>query len=361
MTRWRYRWSLCVVWGLWTVLPAGMALGTALPALEELVAEVKPSVVNISTTKRVQVRPWNPFEEFGFGFGPQDPFQDFFRHFYGLPREQKEQSLGSGFLFDRRGLILTNYHVIHGADEIDVRLSTGKQYRATLVGADPDTDLAVVKIETDDSLPVARLGNSDALRVGAWVIAIGNPFGLEQTVTAGIISAKGRVIGAGRYDDFIQTDASINPGNSGGPLFNVQGEVIGINTAIVAAGQGIGFAIPVNMAKTLLPQLLKSGRVTERGYLGIAVQPVTPEVARAFGLDRLLGALVTEVMPQSPAAAAGVRPGDLIVAMNAHVIEQAETLPRVISAIHPGERCRVDLLRGKERLTLTITIGRDRK
>jgi serine protease Do len=354
----RARSTACSV-ALVAMVSAGLpAHARDFPGFESLVERVKPAVVNISTTKQVVVRPWNPFGE--MGRGSHDPFQDFFRQFYGVPREQKRQSLGSGFLVDGLGHIVTNYHVIQGADEIDVRLSSGKKYRATLVGRDPETDLAVVKIKTTDRLPLAALGDSEGVRVGEWVLAIGNPFGLSQTVTAGIVSAKGRVIGAGRYDNFIQTDASINPGNSGGPLFNLQGEVIGINTAIVASGQGIGFAIPVNMVKQLLPELIRKGRVTNRGYLGVAVQEVTPALAKAFGLPEPIGAVITTVDPGSPAGRAGMRRGDVILTIGEEIVKIPRDIPRHVATIRPGTRVSVTVLRNQRRLTVAVTMGQQR-
>ena len=243
--------------------------------------------------------------------GPQGGFkdffgEDFFEKFFGdMPkREYKQRSLGSGFIIDREGYILTNNHVVERAQSIKVKLTDSKEYDATVIGKDPKTDIALIKINAKQDLPVATFGDSDKLEVGDWVVAIGNPFGLEHTVTQGIVSAKGRVIGAGPYDDFIQTDASINPGNSGGPLFNLKGEVVGINTAIVSGGQGIGFAIPINVVRDLLPQLKSKGKVV-RGWLGVVIQKVTPEIAKSFGLKETEGALVSDVAEQSPADKGG--------------------------------------------------------
>ena len=255
-----------------------------LPSLSGLVKETKPSVVNISTTTVVKGidlpgRFGNPFKDF---FGNDEFFDKFFGD--GPGREFKQKSLGSGVIIDKEGYILTNNHVVEKASSIKVKMSDGKEYDAKVIGKDAKTDIALIKVNAKNSLPVAALGDSDALEVGDWVLAIGNPYGLDHTVTAGIVSAKGRVIGQGPYDDFIQTDASINPGNSGGPLFNLRGEVIGINTAIISGGQGIGFAIPINMAKALLPQLKSSGKVV-RGWLGVVIQKVTPELAKSFGLN----------------------------------------------------------------------------
>src|SRR5271157_4915225 len=266
------------------------------PSLADLVDMVKPGVVNISATTTVKV-PGNPFNHF---FGPDDqgPFGDFFKRYWNdVPdRELKRRSLGSGFIIDKEGYIITNNHVVEKADEITVRVN-GKEYKARTVGRDSKTDLALIKLSVPvkDLQPLA-LGDSDKMRVGDWVIAIGNPFGLEETVTQGIISAKGRVIGAGPYDNFLQTDASINPGNSGGPLLNLSGEVVGINTAILASGQGIGFATPSNMASSVIPQLKEKGKVV-RGMIGVQVQNVTPELAKSFGLPEPKGALVAGSFP----------------------------------------------------------------
>ncbi|HEX2767994.1 MAG TPA: trypsin-like peptidase domain-containing protein, partial [Geobacteraceae bacterium] len=276
--------KLSVVVTALTILQSGGAVAkTVSPDFVELAKKLKPSVVNISTAKTVapQKRLQRPPNSFG-----QEPFEDFFNRFFdNIPQHSyKQRSLGSGFIISNEGFILTNNHVVAGADEIKIKLSDGREFKAVVKGTDEKLDLAVLKIEVKGTLPVADLGDSDAIQVGEWVMAIGNPFGLNQTVTAGIVSAMGRVIGSGPYDDYIQTDASINPGNSGGPLFNASGKVIGINTAIVAGGQGIGFAIPVNMAKSVLPQLEEKGKVT-RGWLGVAIQPVTPELAQSFGVE----------------------------------------------------------------------------
>jgi serine protease Do len=238
---------------------ASKTVAAGFPLLTDMVKHVKPAVVNISTTHVVRVRPMMSMRN------PRDPFDDFFGQYFGAPQEYSQNSLGSGVIINRDGTILTNNHVVQNADEILVRLSDGRKLQAKVVGSDPKTDVAVIKIVTAGDYPTAPLGNSERLEVGEWVLAVGNPFGLGQTVTAGIVSAKGRVIGAGPYDDFIQTDASINPGNSGGPLFNLNGEVVGINTAIIASGQGIGFAIPINMAKNSVNQLIRMAE--SRGYL----------------------------------------------------------------------------------------------
>lgn len=323
------------------------------PDFAELSAEIKPSVVNIRTSKTVQLRrPALP--------GPQnDLFNEFFERFFqGIPNApRKERSLGSGFIISEDGLILTNDHVVNGADDIKVRLADGRVFNGRVQGLDPKLDLALLKIDVgDEELPVAELGDSDSLRIGEWVVAIGNPFGLEQTVTVGIVSAKGRVIGAGPYDDFIQTDASINPGNSGGPLFNTEGQVIGINTAIVQGGQGIGFAIPVNAAKSIIPQLREKGKVS-RGWLGVTVQEISEDLAASFGLDEAEGALIAEVAPDSPAAEAGIRRGDIILSFNGQKIQAVSDLPRLVAAAGVGERAEMVIFRNGDEKTIRVKLG----
>lgn len=336
---------------LFAFVLAGFSAGPALaqpPDFVQLAAKLKPAVVNISTSQTIQQRvPSLPSP----GPGNNDMFNDFFERFFrGHPQgPQKKRALGSGFIISDDGYILTNDHVVEDADVIKVKLSDGREFDGELRGLDKKLDLALIKIDAGKNLPVAVLGDSDPLQVGEWVMAIGNPFGLEQTVTAGIVSAKGRVIGAGPYDDFIQTDASINPGNSGGPLFNMRGEVVGINTAIVAGGQGIGFAIPVNMAKQIIPQLRDDGRVT-RGYLGVTVQMMTPELADSFGLKETRGALVNEIIKDSPAEEAGLQRGDIILAFNGQEIKDINDLPRVVANTPVNEKVKVKIFRkGKER------------
>ncbi len=326
------------------------------PDFVELSKKLTPAVVNISTTKNVKPQQFNQPHANPFG---ADPFGDFFdRYFQGLPqRPQKQRGQGSGFVISDEGYILTNNHVVSGADEIKVKLSDGREFRGELKGADEKLDLALIKITSKNHLPLANLGDSDAIEVGEWVLAIGNPFGLSQTVTAGIVSAKGRVIGSGPYDDFIQTDASINPGNSGGPLFNAKGEVIGINTAIVAGGQGIGFAIPINMAKTVITQLRETGKVT-RGWLGVAVQPVTPDLASSFGMKNDQGALVSEVMKDSPAEKAGFQAGDIILEFDGKIITDMHELPRLAAVTPVGKKAAVKLFRNGKTLEKTVTIER---
>src|SRR5210317_1359920 len=302
----------------------------------ELVDQVANEVVNISTTTVIKRGPgpsqFGPHKQFRDFFG-----DDFFERFFGqMPKERRQRSLGSGVVIDpKKGYILTNNHVVANAEEINVRLVDGKEYKAEVVGRDPKTDLALIK--TKKSLDVksgAPLGDSDTVKVGEWVMAIGNPFGLERTVTVGILSAKGRVIGAGPYDDFLQTDAAINPGNSGGPLFNMKGEVIGINTAIVASGQGIGFAIPINIAKELLPQLEK-GKVI-RGWLGVSIQEVTEDIAKSFKLEKAEGALVAEVIEDSPAEKSGLERGDIVISFDGKNVASPNELQRAVANTPPN-------------------------
>ena len=323
----------------------------------ELVKRVGPDVVNISTTKVVKRGPMpGPFGN----EGPWKDFfgDDFFERFFGqIPRERTQRSLGSGFIIDpKKGYIITNNHVVAGADEITVRLDDGKELNAEVVGRDPKTDLALIRTKVAlDVEAGAPLGDSDTIEIGEWVMAIGNPFGLERTVTVGILSAKGRVIGAGPYDDFLQTDAAINPGNSGGPLFNMKGEVIGINTAIVASGQGIGFAIPINMAKELLPQLEK-GKVT-RGWLGVSIQEVTEDIAKSFKLKDAKGALVAEVMEDTPAKQGGMERGDIIISFDGKQVETPNELQRIVAGAVPDKKVKVEVIRDGKTKTLTVKVG----
>jgi serine protease Do len=328
-------------------------------SLADLVEKLSPAVVNISTTKVVKMdgkRSPNgdmfPFDRF---FGGEE---DLYKRFFGdnPEKEFKQRSLGSGFIISKDGYIFTNNHVIEKADKIKVRLSSGKEYDATVKGRDPRTDLALIKINPDNSLPTVSLGDSDRLRVGDWVMAIGNPFGLDHTVTAGIVSAKGRVIGAGPYDNFIQTDASINPGNSGGPLFNMAGEVVGINTAIVAQGQGIGFAIPVNMAKEILEDLKAKGKVT-RGWLGVSVQDITEDLAKSLKLKDRNGALVTEVFEGDPADKAGIKQGDIIIEVDGKKVKDTHELLRFVAVLPVGKKAAVKVLREGQVKELQLTVA----
>ena len=328
----------------------------------QLAEEQSHVAVNISTTRTVKgVGRLSPF----LGRGFRDFFGDeFFKRFFGeIPEGQlKQQSLGSGVVVSEDGYILTNNHVVAEADEILVTLSRKEKSeakQAKLIGRDPKTDLALVKIEVDERLRAARLGDSDRLRVGDWVVAIGNPFGLGNTVTAGIVSAKGRTLGAGPYDDFIQTDASINPGNSGGPLFNLDGEVVGINTAIftrTGGSIGIGFAIPINMAKSVMRQLKERGKVV-RGWLGVTIQVVTPKLKEKFGLESEQGALVAEVVKDSPADKGGLKRGDVIISFGGNKIEAMDALPPIVADTPVGKKVEVVVIRKGKEKRLTVTVG----
>ncbi len=327
------------------------------PDFTALVEQLKGAVVNIRTTKKVEGA-GRPFRHFGSPFGKEDPFKDFFERFFGdqMPKEFEQKGLGSGFIIDKDGYILTNNHVVAEADEIVVKLSDNEEFKAKVVGLDKSTDIALIRINAKRPLPVFKLGDSDALKIGEWVLAIGNPFGLEHTLTAGIISAKGRWIGSGPYDNFLQTDASINPGNSGGPLFNLSGEAVGINTAIISGGSGIGFAIPINMAKDLLPQLKEKGRVT-RGWLGVSIQPWKPGMAEKFDLETERGALIGDVKEGDPADKAGIRPGDVIVEVDEEEIKDSRDLLNVIARKHPGTKVEVKVLRAGKELAMMVTLG----
>ncbi len=335
------------------VVPAAAGLRMVPVDIPQLFKEVSPAVVNISTTQVVKLnRPKmrNPF-------GQQDPFDEFFNNFFGrMPKEQKRKSLGSGFIVSPDGYILTNNHVVEKADEVTVTLLDKEEFKAKVIGTDPKIDIALIKIDAKKKLTYVALGDSDKLDVGEWVVAIGNPFGLGHTVTAGIVSAKGRIIGSGPYDDFIQTDASINPGNSGGPLFNLKGEVVGINTAIVQGGQGIGFATPIQLARSVLGQLKEKGKVT-RGWLGVYIQRLTPEAAENLGLAGRHGALVSDVTSGGPAEKAGIRSGDVIVGFNGKEIKDEHDLPQAVASAAPGKTVDVRLLREGKETTVTVAIA----
>lgn len=327
-----------------------------MPDFVALTKQLKPAVVNISSSKKAKLRS-DALDQLRSPH--QDFFEDFFENFFQgreIPQQQ-QKSLGSGFIISADGYILTNDHVVDNADKITVQLAGGKTFSASLKGIDPKLDLALLKIDTEEKLPTVKLGNSESLEIGEWVMAIGNPFGLQQTVTVGIVSAKGRVIGAGPYDNFIQTDASINPGNSGGPLFNTRGEVVGINTAIVAGGQGIGFAIPINAAKSILPQLKETGHVT-RGWLGVTIQHVSEDLADSFGLPDTTGALISSVAKDSPADRAGLKRGDVILRLNNQKIESMNDLPRLVAEISVGEKAQVTIFRQGEEKVFAVEIGK---
>jgi len=327
------------------------------PSFADLAERVNHAVVNISTTQVLKENPMQPH------IGPNSPFRDFFgdeffKRFFGdgSQGQLKTHALGSGFVIEGEGLILTNNHVVEKADEIKIKTETGKEYDAKVVARDPKTDIALIKVSAGADFPrPAQLGDSNSIRVGDWVMASGNPFGLGHTVTSGIISAKGRVIGAGPYDDFLQTDAAINPGNSGGPLFNMNGEVVGINTAIVAQGQGIGFAIPINLAKEILPQL-KSGKVT-RGWLGVIIQDITPELAESFGIKQTKGVLVGDVVQDGPADKAGLKRGDVVTALNGKDVDNAHTLSRLVASTSPNTQVTVQIIRDGKSKDIKATIG----
>lgn len=320
-------------------------------SISSMVKRLSPSVVNISTTNVTRIEP--------FGSPYQDEyFRKFFDRFFNeqFPgREFRKKGLGSGFILSTDGYILTNNHVVRKAEEIEVILQSGDRYSAGIVGKDPKTDLALLKIEAEKPLPAVRMGDSSVLEIGDRVLAIGNPFGLGHTVTAGIVSAKGRALGIGQYDNFIQTDAAINPGNSGGPLFNFEGEVVGVNTAVIARGQGLGFAIPINMASMVVEQLKTHGRVV-RAWLGVMIQDVTPEISEALGIDRREGGLISEVKEGSPAATAGVRRGDVVVSVNGEKIADAAALARKLALLEPGVPTEFVVLRDGGEKTYSIRL-----
>ena len=320
----------------------------------DLAEKLIPSVVNISTTQTVTTSR-NPFP---FQFPPGSPFEDMFKEF-GMPETRKASALGSGFIIDSKGIVVTNNHVIKGAEDILVRVNGDKEYKAKIIGADPLSDIAVLQMETKDKFIPVKFGNSNKSRIGDWVIAIGNPFGLGGTVTSGIISARNRSIGLSRYEDYIQTDASINQGNSWGPLFNMEGDVIGINTAILgqSGSIGIGFAIPSNSAKKVIDQLIEFGE-TKRGWLGVRIQYVTKEIAEVEKLDRARGALVASVAVNSPSDKAGILSGDIILEFNGELINEMSELPLIVAQTDVGKTVNVKIWRNKKEITKKITLGR---
>ena len=326
----------------------------------ELAEKFSPAVVNIRAEKshRVTGHSNRQFQNQPPS-GKGNPYHDFFEKFFGdqAPKEFRQRGLGSGFIIDENGHIVTNNHVVQGADKIKVILKDKREFDAKIVGLDPNTDLALIKITPDNHLPIIEFGNSDTLKVGEWVVAIGNPFGLAHTVTAGIISAKGRVIGTGPYDDFLQTDASINPGNSGGPLIDMQGKVIGINTAIIPGGQGIGFAIPVNLARGIVEQLKTKGEVT-RGWLGVGIQDLTKELREYHGIEDGEGVLVTQVFPGDPAQKAGIGPRDIILEVNGRKVKNSRGLSRMIADAPVGATVKVLVLHDGTKKTLDIELAK---
>jgi len=362
-------------WTGWLmVLPVAAALVLSAPAQAQrsapesfapLAERTLPAVVNISTTQTIKNagRSPVPMPE----FPPGSPFEEFFREFFERQQQdpnappRRAASLGSGFIIDPSGYVVTNNHVIEGADEVRVIFQDAEntELKAKIIGVDKDTDLALLKVETDKKLPSLSWGDSDSLRVGDWVVAIGNPFGLGGTVTAGIISARARDIGAGRYDDFLQTDASINRGNSGGPLVNLKGEVVGINTAIFSqtgGSVGIGFAIPATMAKNVINQIKEGGKV-RRGWLGVQIQAVTPDIAESMKLQEAQGALVSQVTEDGPAAKAGIRPGDVILTFDGREVNSSRSLPRMVAETQVGKAVPVTIIRKGSRQTVSVNLG----
>jgi serine protease Do len=321
----------------------------------DLAERLMPSVVNISTTTTLTTN-GNPFP--GFKFPPGSPFEDMFKEF-GTPQTRKSAALGSGFIIDEKGIIITNNHVIQDAEDIVVRVGGDKEYKATIIGADPLSDIAVLQIDSKEKFIPVKFGNSDKARIGDWVIAIGNPFGLGGTVTAGIISARNRSIGLSRYEDYIQTDASINSGNSGGPLFDMNGDVVGINTAILGKGGsiGIGFSIPSNNAKKVVDQLIEFGE-TKRGWLGVRIQVVTKEIADVEKLNEARGALVASVAEKSPSDKAGIKAGDIILEFNGNKINEMKELPIIVAQTEVGKIVDVKIWRNRKEINKKIKLGR---
>ena len=321
----------------------------------DLAEKLMPSVVNISTTQTVVTRS-NPFPN--FQFPPGSPFEDMFKEF-GTPQERQSSALGSGFIIDKKGIVVTNNHVIDGAEDIVVQVNGEKKFKAKVIGADPLSDIAVLQIDTNEKFVPVKFGDSDKARIGDWVIAIGNPFGLGGTVTSGIISARNRSIGLSRYEDYIQTDASINSGNSGGPLFDMNGDVIGINTAILgrSGNVGIGFSIPSNSAKIVINQLIEFGE-TKRGWLGVRIQDVTKEIAEVEQLNKPRGALVASVAENSPSDKAGVKPGDIILEFNGQPFNEMKELPAIVAKTEVGKIVNVKIWRNKKEIIKKITLGR---
>ncbi len=354
--------SLAVYFILCAMLvTANMAQASSLPDFTNLAEKAGEAVVNIGTEKLTPKGQRRGFNELFRNAPPGfEKFFEQFDQFHQNQPQRKQRSLGSGFIVSADGYIVTNYHVVANADIINVNLqgATGKadSIPATLIGSDEETDIALLKVDVKEKLPFLTFANSDKAKVGEWVLAIGNPFGLEHTVTAGILSAKGRNINAGPFDNFLQTDASINPGNSGGPLLNMAGEVVGINTAIIASGQGIGFAIPSSMASQITEQL-KSGKKVSRGWIGVTIQNLDENSAKALGLDKAEGALIGNVMPGEPADLGGIKAGDVIIAVNGKPVSDSSELLRAIAAEKPNSKAKVTVLRNGDKKELTITLG----
>ena len=342
---------------IFTTLQISLVQGKTLPiSFADLAEELMPSVVNISSTQTIKTTA-NPFP---FQFPPGSPFEDMFKEF-NRPSERKATALGSGFIIDKKGIVVTNNHVIQGAEDIIVSVNGSTEYKAKVLGTDPYMDLAVLQIESDEKFVPVSFGDSDKARVGDWVIAIGNPFGFGGTVTSGIISSRNRDIGLTRYDDFIQTDASINQGNSGGPLFNLEGKVIGINTAIIAPGSsgsiGIGFAIPSNPASQVISQLIEFGE-TKRGWLGVRIQEVTKEIADVEKLEKPAGALVASVSEKSPASRAGIKAGDIILEFDGKKVDTMRTLPKLVAQTKVGKSVLVKIWRNQKLISKKVLLGR---
>ena len=352
---------LLVVFFSFTLFFTSHSFSKGVPeSFADLAEKLMPSVVNIAATRVVETRAQSPFP---FQFPPGSPFEDFFKEFnpqQGAPQKRKSTALGSGFVISQDGIVITNNHVIQGSEGILVKFTDGKEYEAKLIGTDPVSDIAVLKIQSSNKFKPVALGDSGNARVGDWVLAIGNPFGLGGTVTSGIISAINRDINMGRYDNFIQTDASINQGNSGGPLFNMNGEVVGINTAIFSqsgGSVGIGFAIPANFAKNVIEQLREYGE-TRRGWLGVRIQEVTKEIADSLGMKEEMGALVADVNEKSPAKKAGIKEGDVIIEFNGIKIDTMRKLPKVVGEAPVGKEATLKIWRDKKIVSKTIVLGR---
>ena len=350
---------LIILISVFFISPTSIFAKTVPASFADLAEKLMPSVVNISATRVVETRPQS---QFPFQFPPGSPFEEFFKEFnqQQTPQKRKSTALGSGFVISEDGIVITNNHVIQGSEGILVRFTNDKEYEAKLIGTDPVSDIAVLKINSKDKFKPVPLGDSGKARVGDWVLAIGNPFGLGGTVTSGIISAINRDINMGRYDNFIQTDASINQGNSGGPLFNLQGEVVGINTAIFSqsgGSVGIGFAIPSNFAKNVIDQLQKYGE-TRRGWLGVRIQVVTQEIADSLGMKEAIGALVADVNENSPAQKAGLKDGDVIIEFNGIKIDTMRKLPKVVGEAPVGKAANIKIWRDKKVLSKTVVLGR---
>jgi serine protease Do len=346
--------------GISTAIAAKSAPVRMIPEnFSALAKDVSPAVVHIRVEKTIKGAGVVPRQFEHHPFQGDDRFKEYFDEFFGgkNPHDLKQKGLGTGFVVDKDGYIVTNNHVVQDANQIKVVLKDKREFDAEIIGRDPQTDLALIKIDAPKDLPAAQLGNSSKLQVGEWVAAIGSPFGLEQTVTAGIVSAKGRVIGSGPYDDFIQTDASINPGNSGGPLINMSGEVVGINTAIIAQGQGIGFAIPIDLATGIIKQLKADGEVT-RGWLGITIQDLKADLAEYYGAKDQAGVLVASVVPGDPADEAGIKPHDIIIDINGEKVTTSRDLTARSANLTVGEKASVTVLRDGKNKTLTVKVGK---